>query len=203
MEMIYSEDRILTISIIITSIVAGGRHSLAGGFLPVGIMAVRCENLPSSLRVLKQWTTAFTITAVAFAITPYFFGFYFFMLLRHLDYLLMLLIGITFFINTYFRKRILAEPDKKLIYLIGILQAIGMFYELGAIYAITSSVSGEMMILSVFLMGISFVLFSFFIATLFSMHTLFRSNALKIKSFLLVILSAACILIGVTHFIFD
>jgi hypothetical protein len=186
-------------SILLTAITIGYRQALFTGFIPLSTITSRGEIAPTALRIAFRWACFFLIALLAGTVFLHFVGRYFLQGLIHLEYLLVLFLGIIHLLNLsakheHFRNFIY---NKRWLYSLGMLQGFSALGNLTALYVYADDITLPLLVLASLVYGLAYCI----VVSFFAMFIGILANiSHKSRNALVVLLSILGIAIGIVHF---
>lgn len=178
------------------------RHALMPGFLPLSMTTARGEIAATALRITTRWSACFLIALMVGAVLIHFLTPRLFTQFIHLEYLLVLFLGIVHLLNLtgkheQFRNFIY---NKRWIYSLGMLQGFSTLGNITAIYSNTADIPFTVLLTSCLVYGLTFVVITSAIAIGLG---LLAHSGHKARTALVIVLSVICITLGIIHFFFN
>lgn len=186
-------------AILLTGLTMGYRQALFTGFLTVGSVTARGENAATAFRIVLRWSTFFLLALLLGSGLLYLLGPFVFYRFIHLEYLLVLFLGIIQLLNLsakheHFRNFLY---NKRWLYSMAMLQGFSALGNMVAIYAIDTGISFPIVLMACLSYGLAYCFTSSLFAVLIGILT---NTTQKARTALVVFLSILGIISGIIHF---
>lgn len=186
-------------AILLTGLTMGYRQALFTGFLTVGSVTARGENAATAFRIVLRWSTFFLFALLLGSGLLYLLGPFVFHRFIHLEYLLVLFLGIIQLLNLsakheHFRNFLY---NKRWLYSMAMLQGFSALGNMVAIYAIDTGISFPIVLMACLSYGLAYCFTSSLFAVLIGILT---NTTQKARTALVVFLSILGIISGIIHF---
>jgi hypothetical protein len=186
-------------AILLTVLKQGYFQALFTGFLAISSTTSRGVIASTALRIVLRWSTFFLLALLLGSGLLYLLGPFVFHRFIHLEYLLVLFLGIIQLLNLsakheHFRNFLY---NKRWLYSMAMLQGFSALGNMGSIYAIDAEISFPIVLMACLSYGLAYCFTSSLFAVLIGILT---NTGQKARSALVVLLSILGIIIGIIHF---
>jgi hypothetical protein len=184
--------------ILLTAVTMGYRQALFTGFIPLGTITSRGETAPTAIRIAFRWAFFFLIALLTGSLVIHFAGPVFPRAFIHLEYLLVLFLGIIHLLNLsakheHFRNFIY---NKRWLYSLGMLQGFSALGNVAAFYSV-DDLKLPLLVMACMVYGLAYCIVVSFLAMFIGLIT---NISHKSRSVVVVLLSILGIVIGILHF---
>jgi hypothetical protein len=189
----------MTLNLILSVLFIGARQAVTYGYLPLSLITVRHDTSSTVVRTALTWSVGFMICILAGVLFLQMTGSLFVREFRQVGYLLVLFAGSLSILNISGKRETFKRfvLDKKWLYSVAMLQAVGGLDIISVTYVFGSDVTFTTVLMSSILYGLCFAMIVSMISIIVG---LLASVGPKIRKALVIILSLLAILNGAINF---